>query len=71
MRSLILGCLIATLTGCTQADKDAVNAFFAPIDQAWRAQTDANPLLGLDMALMGVTAAEDVRAARQLQRGWR
>lgn len=69
MRNLMLTCLLAVAaSGCTQADKDAINAAFAPIDQAWREQTDANPLLGVDMALSGLSAAHDVRTVRQLQR---
>jgi hypothetical protein len=68
MRTLVLGCLITALAGCTQADKDAINAAFAPIDKAWREQADQNPLLGIDMALSGVVAGQQYRALKQIER---
>lgn len=56
------------LLGCTPADKAAINAAFAPIHADWERRTNENPFLGLDAALSGTAAAEQIRAIRALQR---
>ena len=58
--------LVLTLcAGCTQADKDAINAAMWPVRAAWEEQQAADPLAGIAAGADMFVQGEQIRSLRR------